>query len=128
MNSTYTNDLIQQVWEKGTEVSGFDPKEFRKDVCGAWMCFSKYGIRADDKGWEIDHVYPITKIKEEQNADILLNLRPMQWENGVSKGNDFPEYKAVVTSEETNNIRKEKMFVVNEEIKLSLLKYYNNEL
>lgn len=124
MNNTYTNDLILQVWEKGTIVPGFDPREFRKDVCGAWMCFSKYGIRADDKGWEIDHVYPKAKIKPEKNADILLNLRPMQWENGVSKGCDFPEYKAAVTAQETENIREEKKFIVNEETKLSLLKYY----
>lgn len=124
MNNTYTNDLILQVWEKGTIVPGFDPKEFRKDVCGAWICFSKYGIRADDKGWEIDHVYPKAKIKSEKNADILLNLRPMQWENGVSKNVDFPEYKAVVTAQGTENIREEKRFVVNEETRLSLLKYY----
>lgn len=124
MNNTYTNDLILQVWEKGTIVPGFDSREFRKDVCGAWMCFSKYGIRADDKGWEIDHVYPKAKIKPEKNADILLNLRPMQWENGVSKGCDFPEYKAAVTAQGTENIRGEKKFIVNEETKLSLLKYY----
>ncbi|MDE5702281.1 hypothetical protein [uncultured Bacteroides sp.] len=125
MNTTYyTNDLILQVWEKGTVVSGFDPKEFRKDVCGAWMCFSKYGVRADDKGWEIDHVYPKAKMKPEKNADILLNLRPMQWENGVSKKDDFPEYRAVVTAQGTENIREEKLFIVNEETRLSLLKYY----
>lgn len=125
MNTTYyTNDLILQVWEKGTVVSGFDPKEFRKDVCGAWMCFSKYGVRADDKGWEIDHVYPKAKMKSEKNADILLNLRPMQWENGVSKKDDFPEYRAVVTAQGTENIREEKLFIVNEETRVSLLKYY----
>lgn len=48
----------------------------------------------------------------------------MQWENGVSKNVDFPEYKAVVTAQGTENIREEKRFVVNEETRLSLLKYY----
>jgi hypothetical protein len=39
-------------------VPGYDPNQFRKDSCGAWMKRSDYG-QTTGYGWEIDHVKPV---------------------------------------------------------------------
>lgn len=70
------------VWNKGTAVNGNEPKTWRKDECGAWMQFSKYGDRNSTYGWEIDHITS----QNNNGSDALSNLRPLQWENNAAKG------------------------------------------
>ena len=71
------NNKVQQVWEKGIEVDGYDASQIRKDACGAFIVRTHYKNRDSDYGWEIDHVYPESR----GGDDRLENLRPMQWEN-----------------------------------------------
>lgn len=75
---SFTNEMIQAVWEKGFVVSGYDPDIYRKDQCGAWIKRDMYGNRQNSFGWEIDHISP-------GGEDILSNLRPLQWQNNVDK-------------------------------------------
>lgn len=56
--------LKQLVWEKGRAVLGYDSKFVRKDACGAWMSFEDYNDRNSPCGWEIDHVYPKSKLEK----------------------------------------------------------------
>ena len=74
----WSDEMIQKVWEKGKEVSGNDPNVWRKDECGAWIGRQQYGNRDSQYGWEVDHIAP-------GGADILSNLRPLQWQNNVDK-------------------------------------------
>ena len=78
---SFTEDAIQEVWEKGTVVPNNDPKVWRKDQCGAWIDRNQYGNRNSQYGWEIDHIKP----ESEGGGDELSNLRPLQWENNASK-------------------------------------------
>jgi hypothetical protein len=71
-------DIIQAVWEKGETIPRYDSSQYRKDQCGAWIIRSKHGDRNSDYGWEIDHITP-------GGNDALSNLRPLQWENNLSK-------------------------------------------
>ncbi|TGK42469.1 HNH endonuclease signature motif containing protein [Leptospira andrefontaineae] len=75
---SWTDDVIQKVWEKGKEASPNDPKDWRKDECTAWMKRNEYGNRNSKYGWEIDHINP-------KGSDELSNLRPLQWENNNDK-------------------------------------------
>jgi hypothetical protein len=38
-----TNQLKQAVWGKGQEVKGFNSDMYRKNPCGAWIAWDKYG-------------------------------------------------------------------------------------
>ena len=73
------------VWEKGTFVSGTEMNEIRKDVCGALMKKGLHGTESD-MGWEIDHIVPESK----GGGSTLSNLQPLQWRNNRHKSDKFP--------------------------------------
>ena len=95
---SFSKEMVQAVWEKGHVVPGYDSSQCRKDQCGAWMVRSEYGNRNSDYGWEIDHISP-------GGADVLSNLRPLQWQNNVAKS-DGRLKKEYVTAEGEKNIVK----------------------
>ena len=53
----FSTNKIQQVWEKGVIVKGYDPSKWRKDFAGAWIRRDLYGI-GHEYGWAIDHLRP----------------------------------------------------------------------
>lgn len=94
------DELRLKVWEKGRKIQGLNPKEYRKDACGAIMIYSKFGNPSDEFGWGIDHIYP-----EILGGDGRLeNMRPMQYQNLISKGSDFPVYMRTVKAVDNRNV------------------------
>lgn len=62
---------------------------YRKDHCGAWIVWDKYGISDRIYGWEIDHIYPHARLEEQGFSTDLIDdihylLRPMQHQNNSS--------------------------------------------
>ncbi|MHA1974875.1 MAG: HNH endonuclease signature motif containing protein [Candidatus Hodarchaeales archaeon] len=96
---SFSDSKIQQVWEKGTVVSGQDSTKWRKDQCGAWIYRSSYG-KQTEYGWEIDHIKP----KSQGGSDEVSNLRPLQWENNREKA--AGRLNCVVTASGQHNVRK----------------------
>lgn len=81
------------VWRKAAVVAGYDPSVHRKDACGAWIEWSKYGaVTPGGTGWEIDHIKPVTA----NGGDELANLQPLQWENNRHKGDSWPTWSCKV--------------------------------
>jgi len=81
---SFSESIIQKVWEKAYRVAGYDATVWRKDECGAWIRRYEYGNRASQYGWEIDHIRP----QSEGGGDELSNLRPLQWQNNAARQND----------------------------------------
>lgn len=117
----FNDEIIEKVWEKGTIEKDYDSNVFRKDPCGAWIIRSQYGNKNSKFGWSVDHIYP----EALGGDDNLLNLRPMQWENNLAKGDDYPVYKGVVQSESNDNIQVNIQFTINKKTQEQIAKLYN---
>lgn len=117
----FSKDTIDKVWNKAQTVPNYDPALFRKDAAGAWMFYNGYGDRNNAFGWEIDHVYPESLGGDEN----LVNLRAMQWENNLSKGDDYPVYQACVIAEGNRNIKKESQRTINSKLREKLSHLYS---
>ena len=85
----------QKIWEKGTKISGTDPKKYRKDTCGAWIQRDKHGDREHIFGWEKHHPNGTT----DQKKRI-----PLQWKNNLETG-DGP-LKCPVKADGLKNVEK----------------------
>ena len=95
---SFSEEVIQQVWERGTIVSNNEPSVHRKDECGAWIQRSAYGNRNSMYGWEIDHIRPVS----EGGPDYIDNLRPLQWQNNAHKQDG--KLGCAVTASGTQNV------------------------
>lgn len=91
---------IMHVWDKATIVPNYDSNIWRQDFAGAWIRRDAYGQRTK-YGWEVDHLVPVSK----GGSDDLSNLAALHWQNNVTKGQDFPEFKTCITSEGNSNIK-----------------------
>ena len=124
-----TENKKKSVWQKGEVVDGFNPDLYRKDPCGAWIVWDKYGVQDSIYGWEIDHIYPKSKLEARgfraELIDDLRNLRPMQHSNNESKGDDYPSYMCAVTSEGNKNKNYDGLLTVNEATRKVLAQIYN---
>lgn len=88
----FTLLTVEAVWAKGQVVSGYDPRQIRKDACGAWIRRSDYGRTDSQYGWEIDHVQPVSR----GGTDNLSNLQPLRWENNRTKGDNYPHWSCAI--------------------------------
>ena len=125
---TITSDLKLAVWQKARVVEGFNPDMFRKDACGAWISWDKYGIKDTLYGWEIDHICPVAMLEQLGYSEELIwhidNLRAVQCDNNKSKSDDYPSYTAVVTSDGNKNIYRESNLLVNEKTRNKILQLF----
>lgn len=94
------------------------------DACGAWIHYVDFENHESDFGWDIDHVYPISKLRllkvPRELWNHVTNIRAMHWKNNQSKANAFPTYITKVQSEGEKNIESERTFYIEESLQYSL--------
>lgn len=121
-------ELKNIVWEKGIIVPSYDPLLYRKDACGAWIAKDRYGDTHSPYGWQIDHIYPESKLKLKsiapESIDNIDNLRPLHWKNNASKGTDYPTYHSVIKAVDNHNEVVDGTFEVNAEVQMKLKRLY----
>lgn len=52
---TYSEAVVDKVWERARVATDLDPTVWRKDECGAWIRRDQYGSLHSDYGWKIEH-------------------------------------------------------------------------
>ncbi len=77
----FSEEVVEAVWRKGIIIPDRDPNVYRKDKCGATIHRASRE-RENVYAWEIDHIIP-------NGSDELHNLRPLQWENNIAKGDNL---------------------------------------
>lgn len=75
---TFSDEIVQAVWEKGRGTVDQEATIWRKDECGAWMMREHYGYVNSEYGWQIANVSP-------GGPDNLENLRPFHLKNGFDR-------------------------------------------
>lgn len=77
----FTDSTIEQVWEHGRVVAGYDPTQWRQDECGAWIQRDDYENERSEFGWWIVAVCT-------GQPDTVSDLRPFHCRNGYDRAND----------------------------------------
>lgn len=128
--SNYSDEDLDKIWQKGFEVAGLDPKDYRTDVANGLMKRNLYGNEGK-LGWEVDHIYPKEKLKEkgvpENKWDDMVNIRLMNAKNNAAKGEDYPTYCVAVqydVSSRTNTEVKGKSRTVDSGVQAKIASAY----
>lgn len=123
-----------RIFRKARKIEGLDADEWRMDACDAIIHRSSYGRDDEYFGWEVDHIVPKSLLEDngvpQELIDDFRNLRPLNWRNNVSKGDDYPEYKAVICSEDggESNVLRDSSRTVNKAKQDELRKLYSDYL
>lgn len=126
-----TEERKREIWNKGIIVDNYPSERVRKDACGAFILYDDFGNRNSIFGWEVDHIFPASILREkgvaEEQIDDILNLRPINWKNNASKGASYPFYTACLVADEANatNIEKNVGKVVNQQVQDALKELFN---
>ena len=80
----YSEDRLEQIWDKGQPIKGKNPNLYRQDCEGNTIYKPNYG-KITPMGWEVDHSKPRCL----GGTDHLNNLQPMQANANRRKGGNY---------------------------------------
>lgn len=99
----FTEKELDAMFSKANSIDGCDSDEWRIDVSGAIIRRSSYGRTDEMYGWEVDHIVPESLLSDngvpQEMIDDDINLRPLNWNNNVFKGDDYPKYRVVIEAD-----------------------------
>ncbi|MBX5239363.1 HNH endonuclease [Rhizobium sp. NLR22b] len=72
-----------EAWRRLPQSAVLDPARWRYDAHGRLICFSDYGRRDSEYGWELDH-FPIPKALG--GSDDMSNIRALHWRGNAAHG------------------------------------------
>ena len=75
--------VIEDNWEKASEIRGRNPDVWRRDEEGNIMRWGSYGT-VGEYGWEIDHRNPVAN----GGTDHPRNLRALHWQENREKSDE----------------------------------------
>ena len=81
----YSEETLNQIFNKGQKIAGKSPDLYRRDPAGNEMYRYSYG-KTSAMGWNVDHKHPIAK----GGSDSMRNLQPMNSRENSRKGDKYP--------------------------------------
>lgn len=119
-----TEELKDIAWESARVIKGYNASRIRQDACGAWIAYEDFNNCDSMFGWEIDHIYPVQKLKQldvpAELWDNPLNLRALHWKNNRMKGSSYPMYRSAVIGYGDTNLEQQNVFWVSDPLQDSL--------
>lgn len=91
------------IWHRAQAVEGYDSDLRRKDMAGAWIEWDQFETE-DEYGWRVSPLIPLSK----GGSMDWMALIPLHWQNAQSRGDDFPRYTTIISSEGDTNAPIEK--------------------
>ena len=67
------DNLKDIAWQAARVVKGYDASRIRQDACGAWIAYTDFNKHESMFGWEIDHIYPVFKLRQLGVPERLWN-------------------------------------------------------
>lgn len=99
----FTEEELDAMFRKVRHINGCDQDEWYIDASGAIIKRSSHGRTDELYGWEVDHIVPESLLRAkgvpQEMIDDDINLRPLNWNNNVSKGDDYPIYRIAVEAD-----------------------------
>lgn len=80
----YTQERLNQIWDKGETIKGKNPDLYRLDKFGNQMYKPSYG-KISEMGWNVDHSKPQAK----GGTNHLNNLQPMNSRANFRKNDQY---------------------------------------
>ncbi len=128
----FTDSELDLMFSKAAPIDGCDQDEWRLDASGAIIRRSSYGRTDRLYGWEVDHIVPESLLRAkgvpQEMIDDDINLRPLNWNNNVSKGDDYPIYKIVMEADmfQESNDTASKFDKISEAMQSRLMDFYRD--
>lgn len=123
-----SDNLKDIAWQLACVIKGYNASRIRQDACGAFIAYDDFNNRKSMFGWEIDHIYPISKLKQMDVPEELwnhpLNLRALHWKNNCMKGDSYPMYTSAVVGFGDTNMEQQRAFWVSEPLQYSLRRLF----
>lgn len=82
----FSTAVKKRVWGKASFIDGHPEDIWRRDEFGNVMNWQEFGNHNCERGWEIDHINPVSN----GGTDNIHNLRPVNWKVNVEKGDQYP--------------------------------------
>lgn len=128
----FTDSELDLMFSKAAPIDGCDQDEWRLDASGAIIRRISYGRTDRLYGWEVDHIVPESLLRAkgvpQEMIDDDINLRPLNWNNNVSKGDDYPIYKIVMEADmfQESNDTASKFDKISEAMQSRLMDFYRD--
>lgn len=101
-------ELKDIAWNNAHKIEGQDPKKWRKDACGAWICYDCYDKTGRMFAWQIDHIFPKSVLEKNGVPQELIdhpdNVRALATRNNLSKSDNYPVYKRAYIFQGGDNV------------------------
>ena len=119
-----TDDLKDIAWSAARILKEYDSSRIRLDACDALIAYDDFNNVDSMFGWEIDHIFPVSRLRELNVSEELwnhpLNIRALHWKNNWSKGVSYPMYTSSVIAYGDTNMEQQNVYWISDPLQDSL--------